>query len=60
MIFADDLTLLANSIEEATHQLESFYGVAATTGLRINLQKAEFMINIKGALSNLTGGHHHE
>ena len=53
LAFADDLTLLANNIEEATVMLQSLYTVAAKTGLKINIQKTEFMTNINESPSSV-------
>lgn len=49
LAFADDLTLLANDIQEATTQLQTLHSIGAKTGLLINIGKTEFVTNIKDA-----------
>ncbi|XP_049798232.1 uncharacterized protein LOC126228180 [Schistocerca nitens] len=55
-VLADDLTLLSNSMEEFTSQIQGLYSIAAKTGLRVNIQKAEFIANIKQASSTIPLG----
>ncbi|XP_049779733.1 uncharacterized protein LOC126176617 [Schistocerca cancellata] len=43
-------------MEEVTRQLKSLYSIAAKTGLRVNIQKTEFITNVKEASSTIPLG----
>lgn len=47
LAFADDLALLANSLEEAKSQIEELETIAAKVGLQISFEKTEIMPNFK-------------
>ena len=56
LAFADDLTLLVSSVEEATHQLSSLNYIAAKVGLKIAINKTQFISNIRDAPKSIPLG----
>lgn len=46
LCFADDIVLIADSMQEAQHMLQTLHEAAGKVGLKINLSKTQFMTNL--------------